>query len=70
MIYRSAALGVIVGGTLLVLFCNYAGMSIGLMVPFFAIYFALATTITRIRAELGPPVHTLSGATPDHFLIT
>ncbi len=70
MSYRNAAVGIIAGGTLLVLFCNYAGMSIGLMVPFFAIYFALATTITRIRAELGPPVHTLSGATPDHFLIT
>ena len=70
MTYRNALLGIIVGCAFLVIFCRYAGMSVWVMVPFFAIYFALSTTITRIRAELGPPVHTLSGTTPDYFLIT
>lgn len=40
------------------------------LVPFFLLYFAFHTAITRIRAELGPPVHTLRWATPDYFLIT
>ncbi len=70
MSYRGALLGVLLGCLFLITFCRYAGMSIWVAVPFFVLYFALATTITRIRAELGPPVHTLSGATPDYFLLT
>jgi hypothetical protein len=70
MTYRNAALGMIGGSALLVIFCRSAGMSLWAMIPFFVVYFALATTITRIRAELGPPVHTLVGATPDTFLIS
>jgi hypothetical protein len=70
MTYRIAFLGVIAGFIFLVTFCYYAGMSIWLMVLFFVIYFSLSTTITRIRAELGPPVHTLVGATPDQILLT
>ena len=70
MTYRIAFLGIISGFIFLVTFCYYAGMSIWLMVVFFIIYFSLSTTITRIRAELGPPVHTLVGATPDQILLT
>ncbi len=70
MKYRIAFLGIIAGFIFLVTFCYYAGMSIWLMVLFFVIYFSLSTTITRIRAELGPPVHTLVGATPDQILLT
>jgi hypothetical protein len=70
MTYRIAFLGIIAGFIFLVTFCYYAGMSIWLMVVFFVIYFSLSTTITRIRAELGPPVHTLVGATPDQILLT
>ena len=70
MTYRIAFLGIIAGFIFLVTFCYYAGMSIWLMVVFFIIYFSLSTTITRIRAELGPPVHTLVGATPDQILLT
>jgi hypothetical protein len=70
MTYRNAVLGIMVGVVLLVTFCYYAGMSIGIMLSFFALYFAFLTALTRIRAELGPPMQTLSGATPDYILLT
>ena len=68
--YRNALLGILVGCWFLIAFCRYAGMSLWVLIPFFTLYFAFSTTITRIRAELGPPVHTLSGSTPDYFLLT
>ena len=67
--YRSAFLGIILGFAFLVIFCYYAGMSVWIMVLFFIFYFSLSTTITRIRAELGPPVHTMVGSTPDEMLL-
>ncbi len=68
--YRTATLGIITGTAFLIMFCYYMGMSIWLMTLFFIIYFALSTTITRVRAELGPPIHTMHGSTPDEILIT
>ncbi|MBD3184140.1 hypothetical protein GF312_17785 [Candidatus Poribacteria bacterium] len=55
--YRNAVLGIVVGMVLLFLFCRRAGMNPWLILPYFAIYFILWMTITRIRAQLGPPVH-------------
>ncbi len=69
MTYRSAALGTIAGILFLIIFCYYAGMSIWLMSLFFVLYFALSTAITRIRAELGPPIHTLRDASSDKMLL-
>lgn len=69
MTYRSALLGIVAGFIFLVTFCYYMGMSIWVMVLFFVLYFALSTAITRIRAELGPPVHTMEGSTPDRTLL-
>jgi hypothetical protein len=61
MSYRTAALGIVIGSILLLVFCYQAGMSLWLAVPFFAIYYALITSITRMRAELGVPVHDMHG---------
>jgi len=69
MSYRRAVFGIVAGFVFLVAFCYYAGMTVWLMVIFFAIYFALSTALTRIRAELGPSVHTMHGSTPDEILI-
>ncbi|MGQ9524581.1 MAG: DUF6785 family protein, partial [Armatimonadota bacterium] len=66
--YRWAILGIIVGMALLVLFCSAAGMTPWVAVVFFAIYFALAIAITRMRAELGTPVHDLHFTGPDWLL--
>jgi hypothetical protein len=70
MKYRTALLGVIGGMIVLVLFCRQAGMSIWVAVVFFLLYFALSTAITRMRAELGSPVHDLHFAGPDMILTT
>ena len=70
MRYRSALIGIIVGMLFLVLFCHQAGMSIWVAVLFFVLYFALSTAITRMRAELGSPVHDLHFSGPDLVMTT
>ena len=66
--YRTAAIGVLIGFILILAFCIKAGMSLWFAALFFAIYFAMSVTITRIRAELGPPAHDLYNAGPDLLL--
>lgn len=67
--YRAAALGA--GGGLLFLlgFSMVAGMSPGWALLFFALYFLIALVVTRVRAELGPPVHDFHLIGPDHVMI-
>jgi len=55
--YRSAVLGILIGFMFLFLFCIKAGMSAWVIPAYFFIYYVLWITITRIRAQLGPPVH-------------
>jgi len=57
MRYRHALGGMIAGVTLLSLFCVGMGMSPGVAVAFFVLYFLLVIVITRIRAEFGFPIH-------------
>ena len=66
--YRTAVIGVLVGFILIMVFCLKAGMSLWFAILFFALYFAMSVTITRIRAELGPPAHDLYNAGPDLLL--
>ena len=54
---RLAVLLIATGGAFLYFFCARASMSPGIIVAFFLIYFLMATAITRMRAELGPPSH-------------
>jgi hypothetical protein len=68
MPYRTALLGIAIGTVLLAAFCNQMGMAVWMSFAYFLIYFALGATITRIRAELGPPVHDLYGAGPDYII--
>jgi hypothetical protein len=65
---RAAAWGIIVGCALLFAFCRFAGLGWPILLGVFAIYFALAVAITRMRAELGVPVHDLHYAGPDVIL--
>lgn len=66
--YRTAIVGIVLGMGLITLFCYQAGMSVWVAVCFFGIYFAISTAITRIRAELGPPVQNLRDSGPDSIL--
>jgi len=66
--YRTAMLGATAGFLLIVIFCVQAGMSWWMAVAFFGTYLAMSVTITRVRAELGPPSHDLYNAGPDLIL--
>jgi hypothetical protein len=58
-----------VGLLFLLAFAHAMGMSLPTGALFFAIYLLLLLSITRIRAELGPPAHDLHYAGPDEILI-
>ncbi len=66
--YKTAIIGALIGFVLIIAFCLKAGMSLWFAALFFVIYFAMSITITRIRAELGPPAHDLYNAGPDLLL--
>lgn len=66
--YRTAIIGAFVGLILILVFCVKAGISLWFAGLFFVFYFAMSVTITRIRAELGPPAHDLYNAGPDLLL--
>jgi Family of unknown function (DUF6785)/Domain of unknown function (DUF6784) len=66
--YRSAALGAVLGTAALVGFSTLLGIPWWIGIAFFAIYLALAIAITRMRAELGTPVHDLHFTGPDWVL--
>jgi hypothetical protein len=68
--YRAAVLGLLLGLGWLVWFSHWIGMGAGLAMAFLVLYFGLALTITKIRAELGPPVHDLHFGGPDRMLVT
>ena len=63
--YRWAFVGIGVGLALLIAFTTALGLSPWLGIVFFAIYLALALAITRMRAELGTPVHDLHFTGPN-----
>ncbi|HOM80181.1 MAG TPA: hypothetical protein PLZ94_00225 [Armatimonadota bacterium] len=63
--YRSALISIGIGVVLLVLFCRLAGMSWGIAIGFMLLYLLISFVVTRIRAELGPPVHDFHGVSPD-----
>jgi hypothetical protein len=69
MSYRAAAIGILVGMVLLTAFFWKIGLPPWIGVICFAIYFWIASSIARIRAELGSPVHDLSGMGPNQLMI-
>jgi hypothetical protein len=68
MTYRSAFIGIITGVAALVAFATYLGMTWWIGVLFFLMYFALALAITRMRAELGTPMHDLHFTGPEMIM--
>jgi hypothetical protein len=69
MRYRTATLGLIAGVSLIVWFCHQGDMSTSVALTFFGLYFVIVTAVTRIRAELGTPVHDLHFSGPDEILV-
>lgn len=68
MRYRTALIGIVVGMSALLVFANYLGLPYGIGIAFFIIYFALAVAITRMRAELGTPMHDLHFTGPEEIM--
>ncbi|MBM3216567.1 hypothetical protein FJZ36_16845 [Candidatus Poribacteria bacterium] len=68
--FRSAAVGVLVGIAALGAIWARAGMSLWVFAAYFALYFPMVVGITRSRAEIGPPVHTLIYMDPGRTLVT
>ncbi len=65
---RSALIGLAAGIAGLMVFCMAAGVAWWVAAAFFAIYFPTIAVITRIRAELGAPVHDFHFMGPDSML--
>ncbi len=63
-VHRWAVWGVAAGFAYLAWFGTKVGLGWGVAGAFFLVYFALATMITRIRAELGFPTHDMHRMNP------
>ncbi len=66
--YRTAFWIVLAGLGFLLAFSMRMGMWLWIAVAVFVIYFMISLTVTRVRAELGPPAHDLHNAGPDQIL--
>jgi hypothetical protein len=69
MSYRAALIGVFIGQAMLTVFCLAAGMSLGMVLIFFAIFWVIAIGLTRVRAELGPPAHEIVGMNATNLMV-
>jgi hypothetical protein len=67
--YRGAALGAVLGLCYLAWWLWRAGMS-GWVVPvFLGMYYAMVLAVCRLRAQLGPPAHSVELAMPNWMLL-
>jgi hypothetical protein len=66
--YRTSVALLAASGVFLVGFSQLAGMSAWVIVVFFVVYYAISTAVTRMRAELGSPVHDLHFIGPDEMM--
>jgi hypothetical protein len=66
--YRWAFVGMVLAFGYIFGFSKLAGMSTWVVLAFFAIYYMISTAVTRMRAELGSPVHDLHFIGPDEML--
>ena len=69
MRYRTAAGLFTVGMLFLFFFCYQMGMTFWAIGLFFLLYFPLVIGITRIRAEIGPPLHQLIFVDPGRTMV-
>ncbi|MBM3239633.1 hypothetical protein FJZ31_25375 [Candidatus Poribacteria bacterium] len=68
--YRLAVFGIFVGMIILAFFWMQAGMSLWVILLYFILYFPMVLGITRSRAEIGTPEHTLIYVDPGRTLVT
>jgi hypothetical protein len=68
MSYRLALHLLLAGALFLALFAAGMGMWLWVAALLFLLYFGISLTVTRVRAELGPPAHDLHRGGPDLIL--
>ena len=68
MRYRTAFIGLVASIAFIVFFCYRGGASVWVIILFFLVYYAISIAVTRMRAELGTPVHDLHYSGPDEIL--
>ena len=68
--YKAAILGIVAGFLLLSAFALKIGMSLWVIAIFFVFYFIFAIIVSRIRAELGFPIHDMHAMGPQYLLLT
>ncbi len=68
--YWLALAGILAGSVFLIYFAWAAGMALAIAVLYIVIYLAICTTITYLRAQVGPPVHQFYGIGPNHALVS
>lgn len=66
--YRATALMTFLAFAFLMAFSVRAGMSLWLAIPFFVVYFLITFSITRMRAEMGVPIHDMHNGGPDQLI--
>ena len=66
---RTLVLALITGVAFLTFFCLKAGMSLWTILVFFGLYFAFSTAVSRMRAELGSPMHDLHYTGPERVMV-
>jgi len=66
--YRAATVGIFLGMVFLIGFCYRGGMPFWVILLSFLIYYAVSIAITRMRAELGSPVHDLHFSGPERIM--
>ena len=69
MRYGSAMFLLLLSFAALVMFCYFAGMSLWAIFVFYALFYAFAIAIGRVRAELGPPYHEVIGINPRQMMV-
>ena len=62
-------LALVSGVAFLTVFCLRAGMSLWAILVFFGLYFAFSTAVSRMRAELGSPMHDLHYTGPERVMV-
>src|SRR5207244_1174810 len=67
--YRRATIGLAAGALYVGIFAGWVGMSPGLIVPYFVIFFLIALAVARLRADTGIPAHGLTNVNPQDILI-
>jgi uncharacterized protein DUF6785/uncharacterized protein DUF6784 len=67
--YRWALIGLVAGAAYLLTFSRVAGMTLWVAAAYFGLYFVLTLTMTRIRAQLGPPMLELYFVNPEQMLV-